>query len=133
MSKTIRLARDTNQALKLAEYAAMFMKKGNPSQDVIERTKLFHTDSVLLGLSALALKTNSPTVLKNEALTLEKRSVNKTKKQKWYSRCFGSSSLVPVEKAVLAQQSRQYVCSQIASMEIRRDRTLLLHLLRLHF
>lgn len=102
MSKTIRLARDTNQALKLAEYAAMFMKKGNPSQDVIERTKLFHTDSVLLGLSALALKTNSPTVLKNEALTLEKRSVNKTKKQKWYSRCFGSSSLVPVEKAVLA-------------------------------
>lgn len=105
MSKTIRLARDTNQALKLAEYAAMFMKKGNPSQEVIERTKLFHTDSVLLGLSALALRTNAPTVLKNEALSFEKRSINKSKKQKWYARCFGSSTLVPVEKAVLANCS----------------------------
>ena len=30
---------------------------------------MFHTDSVLCGLSALALKTNAPTVLKAEALS----------------------------------------------------------------
>ena len=30
---------------------------------------MFHTDSVMCGISALALKTNAPTILREEALT----------------------------------------------------------------
>ena len=105
MSRTVKIVRDCNQVLKLAEYAANFMKKGKPSQAVIERTKLFHTDSVICGISALALRTNAPTVLKNEAMLFEKKSTNITKKMKYYARCFGSTSLVPVEKAILANCS----------------------------
>ena len=102
MSKTIQILKNSNQGLKLAEYAASFMKKGQPSDAVIERTKLFHTDSVICGISALAQRTNAPTILKNEASLYEKKSDNALKKLKFYSRCFGSTSLVPVEKAVLA-------------------------------
>ena len=102
MSKTIQIVKKSNQAVKLAEYAADFMKKGNPSDLVIERTKLFHTDSVICGISALAQRTNAPTILKNEASLYEKKTANTTKKLKFYARCFGSTSLVPVEKAVLA-------------------------------
>lgn len=105
MSKSIKIVRDCNQVLKLAEYASNFMKRGKPSQSVIERTKLFHTDSVILGVSALALRTNAPTVLKNEASLYEKKSTSLSRKIKFYARCFGSSSLVPVEKAVLANCS----------------------------
>lgn len=43
------------------------MKTGNPSKEVLERVKLFHTDSVVCGLSALALKTNAPNILRDEA------------------------------------------------------------------
>jgi len=65
----VTLHKNTNQALGLGHYALDFMKNGNPSKKVYERTKLFHTDAVLCGLSALALKTNAPTVLRNEALS----------------------------------------------------------------
>ena len=41
------------------------MEKGKPSAKVLERSKLFHTDSVVCGLSALALKTNAPHVLRD--------------------------------------------------------------------
>lgn len=74
MSKQIRfffstvLKANTNQAQGLAEYAVRFLTKGNPGPKVLERTRLFHTDSVITGLSALALKTNAPHVLRNEAL-----------------------------------------------------------------
>jgi len=44
------------------------MKKGKPSKKVLERSKLFHTDAVICGLSALAVKANAPTVLRSEAL-----------------------------------------------------------------
>lgn len=57
------LKANTNQARELGEYSIDFLKNGNPSVKVLERCKLFHTDSVLCGLSALALKTNAPTVL----------------------------------------------------------------------
>jgi len=49
------------------------MKNGKPSKSVLERTKLFHTDSVICGLSALALRTNAPTVLRNEALNVYRK------------------------------------------------------------
>jgi len=39
-----------------------------PSQAVLDRTCLFHTDAVLCGASALALGTNAPTILRREAL-----------------------------------------------------------------
>lgn len=60
---SILLKRSTNQALELAHYAKKFMRSGNPSKEVLERTKLFHTDSIICGISALAQKTNAPLVL----------------------------------------------------------------------
>ena len=65
---TITLKRNTNQVQELAKYAKKFLNYGEPSPQVLERTKLFHTDSVFCGLSALALRTNAPSVLKDEAL-----------------------------------------------------------------
>lgn len=70
------LAADTNQALGLGEYAVNFMHgaagntggRGEPDGGVIERTNLFHVDSVICGVSALALQTNAPCVLREEAL-----------------------------------------------------------------
>jgi len=61
------LPRDTNQALGIARYAVEFMESGEPGAAVLERTNLFHTDAVLCGLSAIALGTNAPTVLRREA------------------------------------------------------------------
>ena len=60
---TTVLKANKNQARELGEFSIDFLKNGNPSVKVYERTKLFHTDSVLCGLSALALKTNGSTVL----------------------------------------------------------------------
>ena len=65
---SVVLKKDINQAHELAKYSINFMEKGNPAPQVLERTKMFHTDSVICGLSALALKTNAPHVLRNEAL-----------------------------------------------------------------
>ena len=68
------LPADTNQALGIAQFAIDFMsndpgKRGEPDQSVLERTTMFYVDACLCGTSALALGTNSPTVLRNEALT----------------------------------------------------------------
>lgn len=62
---TTVLKKDINQALELGKYAINFMEKGNPSSKVLERAKMFHTDSVICGLSALALKCNAPHVLRD--------------------------------------------------------------------
>ncbi len=69
----VTLPADTNQALGLGTFAVDFMSaapgaRAEPDASVIERTNLFHTDAVLCGISALALGTNAPTVLRNEAL-----------------------------------------------------------------
>src|SRR5690242_18030757 len=71
-SRTV-LGAETNQALGLGQFAIDFMsdeagKRGEPAPEVLERTRLFHTDAMLCGVSALALGTNSPTVLRNEAM-----------------------------------------------------------------
>ena len=63
------LPRNTNQALGIAEYAIEFMKSGTPSAAVLDRTALFHGDACLCGLSALAMNTNAPKVLRQEALS----------------------------------------------------------------
>ena len=65
---SVLLKRSDNQALELAKYAKNFLDHGKPSEETLERTKLFHTDAILCGISALALRTNAPSVLKNEAL-----------------------------------------------------------------
>ena len=68
MSKSIYIRKHKNQCIELAQYAKRFLRVGEPTPEILHRTKLFHTDSVLCGLSALALKTPAPTILKEEAL-----------------------------------------------------------------
>ena len=63
------LPRNTNQALGIAEYAIEFVKNGDPSAGVLDRTELFHADACLCGVSALAMNTNAPKVLREEALS----------------------------------------------------------------
>ena len=68
----VTLPADTNQALGLAQYAIDFMssakgKRGNPSAAVLERTGMFYTDACLCGVSAVALGTNAPVILREEA------------------------------------------------------------------
>lgn len=72
-SQRVVLSADSNQALGLAQFAIDFMsnepgKRGEPVKSVLERTNLFFTDSVICGVSAIALGTNAPTVLRTEAL-----------------------------------------------------------------
>lgn len=62
---------------------------------------MFHTDSVICGLSALALKTNAPHVLRNEAL---ESALSKGTKLE-HAKVFGSSEIVPIEKAICANSS----------------------------
>ncbi|MBL8040333.1 MAG: MmgE/PrpD family protein, partial [Chthonomonas sp.] len=99
MDTAVVLAKDTNQALGIGQFALDFLagKLGpGPSAAVIERTRMFHTDSVLCGLSALALQTNAPTILRNEALDYPD-SAGAT--------VFGSTAKVKAEKAILANSS----------------------------
>lgn len=72
-STEIVLPADTNQALGIGRFAVDFLsgepgKRGEPDEAVVERTNMFHTDAVLCGVSALALGTNAPTILRREAL-----------------------------------------------------------------
>ncbi len=102
MSNTVTLSRQSNQALGLGQFAVDFMAQthgSGPGAAVLQRTKLFHTDSVLCGLSALALATNAPTVLRVEALEY---SVDDPAKGAF---CFGSNQTVMAEKAIVANCS----------------------------
>ncbi len=66
---TSTLPRTGNQALGLGRFAADFMRGavGEPDPAVLDRTLLFFTDSIVCGLSAIALGTNAPRVLREEA------------------------------------------------------------------
>ncbi len=93
------LSRDSNQALGIGQYAIDFMAGrlgSGPSQAVLERVRLFHTDAVLCGYSALALGTNAPTLLRAEAL--EYADANG-------ATVFGSNVKVKAEKAIVANSS----------------------------
>jgi len=96
------LKKNTNQAYKLAEYAREFMKDGKPSYEVLQKVKLFHTDSVLCGISALAQKTNAPTLLREEAMM---HSVKLRGKLKNYAKVFGDSDYYLDYKAICANVS----------------------------
>lgn len=64
------LGRNTNQARGLGEYAIEFMKQDSKKidEEVFQRVNLFHTDSVFCGISAIAMKTNAPNILRDEAI-----------------------------------------------------------------
>ncbi|MFO0962755.1 MAG: MmgE/PrpD family protein [Phycisphaerales bacterium] len=93
---SVELKPNTNQALGLGQYAVDFMRNARPSPIVEERTKLFHTDSVLCGVSAIALGTNAPNLLRAEAL--EYPSAKGVP-------FFGSTAKVAPEKAIVANSS----------------------------
>ena len=94
----VTLPRNSNQALGIGRFACDFMASriGEPADDVLHRTTMFFTDSVLCGLSALACRTNAPTVLRDEALTYPDANG---------ARCFGSMERVSPEKAIAANAS----------------------------
>lgn len=94
----INLPRNTNQALGIGQYAVDFIsgKVGKPDVAVLERTELFHADAVICGLSALACRTNAPTILRAEALDYA------VAKLELGACVFGSSQRVQPEKAVVA-------------------------------
>ncbi len=96
MPTSVTLAHDSNQALGIGQYAIDFLANGKPSEKVLERVRLFHTDAVLCGLSALALGTNAPTILRKEALEYGDNDG---------ATVFGSSQRVKAEKAVVANSS----------------------------
>ncbi len=96
MSTSITLARDTNQARGIGEFAIDFLsgKLGpGPSQAILDRVSLFHTDSVVCGASALALCTNAPVILRHEALEYRDDTG---------ALVFGSTVPVKAEKAIVA-------------------------------
>ncbi|MFV2066042.1 MAG: MmgE/PrpD family protein [Pirellulales bacterium] len=95
---TITLDRRENQARGLARYAIDFVTGLYPGaeQEVVEQVERFHRDSIACGASALAMRTNAPTVLRQEAFCY--RSVEPRQGVP----CFGSSQRVMPEKAVLA-------------------------------
>jgi 2-methylcitrate dehydratase len=106
-SESVHLPANTNQALGIAKYAIDFMKSGNPDESVLQRTRMFHTDASLCGLSALALGTNAPNVLRDEALGYPVGDATPKigEIDKAGATVFGSSTLVSPEKAILANSS----------------------------
>src|SRR5688572_16709831 len=97
-SSYVLLGRGENQARGIGQYAVDFLagSLGEPSESVLGRTELFHTDTVACAVAALATGMNAPRVLRDEALGY-RTSPGAT--------CFGSSVLVSPEKAVLANCS----------------------------
>jgi 2-methylcitrate dehydratase len=111
----VHLPADTNQALGIAQYAIDFMwsvddsKRGEPSRAVLDKTSDFYTDACLCGVSAIALGTNAPLILREEALRYEVPTTGIKRGQAWADDTvragvpfFGSTIDVAVEKAVVA-------------------------------
>jgi len=111
------LAADSNQALGVASYARDFMWKSpgeggaDPDASVLERTEMFHTDACLCGISALALGTNAPTLLRDEALGYPVAaggfgsSAPLGAAKRHGATVFGSGAMVQPEKAVVANSA----------------------------
>jgi 2-methylcitrate dehydratase len=92
---SITLPRSENQALGLGRFAVDFMSGsiGEPAPAVLDRTVRFFADAAICGISAIALGTNAPRLLREEALRYP---------QPDGVTIFGSSTRVAPEKAVLA-------------------------------
>ena len=109
---TVKLPADSNQALGIAQFAIDFLssdqaKRGTPDESVLDRTNMFQTDAVICGLSALALRTVAPNVLRDEAhaypVTGEAWSPEGSVQSG--ATAFGSDVLVHPEKAIAANSS----------------------------
>jgi len=103
------LPADTNQALGIARYAIDFIACGTPAQAVLDHTNRFFTDACLCGVSALALGTNAPSILKAEAheyAVPEGHSGPGLGRASTHgATCFGSPTRVKAEKAIVANCS----------------------------
>jgi 2-methylcitrate dehydratase len=97
-SSYVTLACDENQARGIGRYACDLLAErlGQPSEAVLARTELFHTDTVACAVAALAAGMNAPRVLRDEALGYPAAPG---------ATCFGSSVTVSPEKAVVANCS----------------------------
>jgi 2-methylcitrate dehydratase len=98
-STSVTLPADSNQALGIGQYAKDFIggKYGDNIADFVwERIEMFHTDSVMCGVSALALKTNAPTVLREEVFEYPDPKG---------ATAFGSRKKCAPEKAICANAS----------------------------
>lgn len=118
MSERTILPADSNQAQGIAQFAIDFMsdtpgKRGEPARAVLQRTNLFFTDSVICGASAIAMGTNAPTVLRNEALSYPATPAGfgslagvlgsgRHPAKRGGAPVFGSNLDVAVEKAIVA-------------------------------
>src|ERR1043165_744737 len=112
----VTLPRASNQALGIGRYALDFMwaeqgESGDgwaePDGSVLERTELFHTDACLCGVSALALGTNAPNLLRREALMYRMPHAGTGTLAAMFGKhhgatVFGSHIAVQPEKAVAA-------------------------------
>jgi 2-methylcitrate dehydratase len=112
----VTLPADTNQALGLAQYAIDFMsnepgKGAEADAAVLERINMFHADAVLCGVSAIALGTNAPVLLREEAHQYQTpiQGSGTLGGVPWAKGCvrtgvpiFGSDVDVAVEKAIVA-------------------------------
>ena len=89
------LPRDSNQALGIGQFAVDFMRGefGEPAEEVKARTGLFFTDAVVCGISAIAMGTNAPSVLREEAAEYPRTDG---------ATVFGSNTPCAAEKAILA-------------------------------
>ncbi len=98
---TVTLPADSNQALGLGHFALDFLagRPGDPDDAALKRTELFFVDATLCGLSALALRTNAPTLLREEALHYRLPDNARA------ATVFGSNAKVMSEKAVAANSS----------------------------
>jgi 2-methylcitrate dehydratase len=96
-AETVTLPADTNQVRGLAEFAQAFLagRYAGPSAAVFARLDEFHLDSLACGVSAIALGTGAPRLLRAEAL--EYPSAGSAG-----AYCFGSRKRVRPEKAVVA-------------------------------
>jgi 2-methylcitrate dehydratase len=101
----VTFPRNSNQALGIGRFAADFMsgKLGEPGEAVRERTRMFFTDSVLCGLSAIAMGTNAPRVLREESLAYPRNGGETA--SGGGATIFGSKIPVAPEKAIVANSS----------------------------
>lgn len=87
----------------------MAQPNSNIDEEVYDRVRLFHTDSVICGVSALALKTNAPNILRNEAIknysVNPKLKIKEVKNNMPVSKCFGSKVWTNAEKSIAANSS----------------------------
>jgi len=92
------LPRNENQARGLGQYAIEFVagKFPPPSPAVLARLEQFFLDSVACGVSAIALGTRAPNLLRSEALDYALPAGTRG------ATCFGSNVAVRLEKAVAA-------------------------------